>query len=139
MSSQYLKEEHPFVTCEITTSDDGTEFIGTLTYRRFENGKLCGPNLESVRGQFQLICGLIDQQGGMLRRGTIMLGYHNDVLKGEVLLLDGEVIGYWEMEDDNDISHFTPDGKEERALSAPSSWMLQDSIADWLGVYRDNN
>ena len=137
MSSQYLKEEHPFITCEITSTEDGSQFIGTLTYRGFENGRLSGPSLEAVRGQFQVILELLDQQGGMLRRGTIMLGYHNDVLKGDVLLPDGEVIGYWEMEEEDDASHFTPEGHVESAFGAPSSWMLQDSIADWLGVYSD--
>ncbi|MFY1706240.1 hypothetical protein [Tritonibacter scottomollicae] len=135
MNSNYLKVDHPFVTCEITACDDESQFIGTLTYRGFDNGKLSGPSLESVRGQFQVLCDLLDQQGGMLRRGTIMLGYHNDELKGDVLLPDGEVIGFWEMEEDDDTSHFTPEAQGERALSAPSAWMLQDAIADWLGVY----
>lgn len=135
MSSKYLKEEHPFLTCEITSSDDGGQFIGALTYRGFENGKLSGPNLESVRSQFQVLCDLLDQQSGMLRRGTIMLGYHNDELKGDVLLPDGEVIGFWEMEEDDDTSHFTPEAQGESVLSAASAWILQDSIADWLGVY----
>ncbi len=138
MSSQYIKEEHPFVNCEITSIEDESQFIGTLTYRGFENGRLSGPNLEAVRSQFKVLRELLDQQGGMLRRGMIMLGYHNDVLKGDVLLPDGEVVGYWEMEEDDDTSHFTPEGHEESALSAPSSWMLQDSIADWLGVYCEN-
>lgn len=139
MSFEYLKEEHPFVTCEITASDDGCQFIGTLTYRGFENGKLSGPSLEAVRGQFRMLCELLDEQGGMLRRGTIMLGYHNAVLKGDVLLPDGEVIGFWEMEEDDDISHFTSLAHCERALSAPSAWMLQDTIADWIEVYIGNN
>ena len=138
MSSKHLKEEHPFVTCEITASDDGSEFTGVLTYKGFENGKLSGPSLASVRDQFQVLCDLLDQRGGMLRRGTIMLGYHNDELKGDVLLPDGEVIGFWEMEVDDDTSHFTPEAQGESALSAPSAWMLQDSIADWLGVYCNN-
>lgn len=138
MSSKYLKEEHPFVTCEITTIDDGSKFIGKLTYRGFENGKLSGSSLEAVRGQFQVLCDLLDQQGGMLRRGTIMLGYHNNALKGDVLLPDGEVIGFWEMEQNDDTSHFTPEAQSESALSAPSAWMLQDSIADWLEACRDN-
>lgn len=139
MSSKKFEEEHPFATCEITASQDGSEFVGILTYKGYENGRLSGPSLESVQRQFQVVRELLDEQGGMLRRGTIMLGYHNDILKGEVLLLNGEVLGYWEMEEDDDTSHFTPDGKEESMLSAPSSWMLQDSIADWLGVYCDNN
>ena len=67
-----------------------------------------------------------------------MLGYHNDALKGDVLLPDGEIVGYWEMEDDDDTSHFTPDGEEVPTLCAPSSWMLQDVIADSLNLYPEN-
>ena len=74
----------------------------------------------------------------MLRRGTITLGYHNDVLKGDVVLPDGEVVGYWEMEEDDDTSHFRPEGQQEIALTAPSSWVLQDSIAGWMGIYSNN-
>ncbi|MFT5743546.1 MAG: hypothetical protein ACI86S_001616 [Paracoccaceae bacterium] len=93
---------------------------------------LSGETMDAVRSQFQVICELIDHRGGMLRRGTIMLGYHGDDLKGDVLLPDGEIIGHWEMEDDDDASHFKPEGKTEQTLSAPSAWMLQDSIAAWL-------
>lgn len=135
MSTQYPSEEHPFVTCEIEATEDQSQFIGTLTYKGYENGKLCGNSLEAIRSQFQTICQLLDQQGGMLRRGIIMLGYHNGVLKGDVLLLDGEVLGGWEMENDDDTSHFTPEGEAEITISAPSSWLLQDAIADWLSLY----
>jgi hypothetical protein len=138
MSFEYLKEEHPFVTCEITASEDGSQFIGVLAYRGFENGELSGPSLASVRVQFQMLCELLDQHGGMLRRGTIMLGYHNDELKGDVLLPDGEVIGFWEMDEEDDTSHFTPGAQGDRTLSVPSAWMLQDPIADWLEVYYNN-
>ena len=126
------EEEHPFVTCSIESKDEGNKFVGTLSYRGFENGKLTGDSLEAVQKKFQIICGLIDNDGGMLRRGTIMLGYHNKVKKGDVLLPDGEVVGFWEMEDDDDTSHFTPCGQSEPQCSAPSAWMLQDSIASWL-------
>ena len=126
------KEEHPFATCTVETNEENTQFVGTLTYRGFENGKLTGNSLAAVKGQFQIICDLLDNDGGMLRAGSIMLGYHNDALKGDVLLPDGEVVGYWEMEDDDDTSHFTPYGQSEPHLSAPSSWLLQDSIASWL-------
>lgn len=135
MSTYSPSEEHPFVTCEIDATEDQSQFIGTLTYRGYENGKLSGDSLESIRSQFQAICELLDQQGGMLRRGTIMLGYHNEVLKGDVLLLDGEVLGGWEMEDNDDTSHFTPEGGAEITISVPSSWLLQDAIADWHGLY----
>ena len=138
MNTQVFKDEHPFVTCEIAATDDQSQFVGTLSYRGYENGKLSGETVNAVRSQFQVICELIDHQGGMLRRGTIMLGYHNDDLKGDVLLLDGEIIGHWEMEDDDDTSHFTPEGKSEQTLTAPSAWMLQDSIEAWLKGQRDD-
>lgn len=130
-------EQHPYVVCLIEANENQTEFVGTLSYRGFESGRLTGDNLEAVRKQFQAICCLLDNDGGMLRRGTIMLGYHNNVLKGDVLLPDGEIVGYWEMENDDDWCHFTEDGQKERLLSAPSAWMLQDTIADWL-EQRDN-
>ena len=132
MHKQAHKLEHPFATCEIETTDNQTKFVGTLSYRGYENGKLSGESLAAVSSQYKVICELIDHRGGMLRCGTIMLGYHNDNLKGDVLLPDGEIIGFWEMEDDDDTSHFTPEGKIERTLSAPSAWMLQDSIEAWL-------
>lgn len=132
MNTQAFKEEHPFVTCEVVATDDQSQFVGTLSYRGYENGTLNGLTLDAVFSQFHAICDLIDHQGGMLRAGTIMLGYHNDDLKGDVLLPDGEIIGRWKMEDDDDISHFIPEGKSEYALSAPSAWMLQDAIAGWL-------
>lgn len=137
MNAQSFKEEHPFVTCEITATKDQSQFIGKLTYRGNENGKLSGHTVDAVRSQFQVIRELLDQQGGMLRRGTIMLGYHNDVLKGDVLLPDGEIIGHWKMEDNDDTSHFIPDGETENTFSAPSAYILQDIIADWLNLYCD--
>ena len=125
-------EQHPFATCEIEANDNQSGFVGTLSYRGYETGKLTGDSIDAVRRQFQTMCSILDSSGGMLRRGTIMLGYHNDDLKGDVLLPDGEILGYWEMEEDDDWSHFTEDGNKERLLSAPSAWMLQDAIADWL-------
>ncbi|WP_432449020.1 hypothetical protein [Aliiroseovarius marinus] len=126
------EEEHPFVNCAIEANAEKGQFVGTLSYRGFENGILTGDSLAAVQQQYRIICALIDNDGGMLRRGTIMLGYHNEVLKGDVLLPDGEVVGYWEMEDDDDTSHFTPCGQSEPQCSAPSAWMLQDSIVSWL-------
>ncbi|WP_166417432.1 hypothetical protein [Cochlodiniinecator piscidefendens] len=114
------------------TSNEKGQFVGILSYRGFENGILTGDSIAAVQQQYRIICELIDNEGGMLRRGTIMLGYHNDVLKGDVLLPDGEVVGCWEMEDDDDTSHFTPCGQSDPQCSAPSAWVLQDSIASWL-------
>ena len=125
-------EEHPFVICEIEANENQSGFVGTLSYRGFQNGTLTGETVEAVQNQFRAFCCLLDGNGGMLRRGTIMLGYHNDDLKGDVLLPDGEIIGHWEMEDDDDTSHFTPDGQREPELSSASAWLLQDAIAEWL-------
>lgn len=126
------KEEHPFVTCAIEANEHRTHFIGTLSYKGFENGKISGSNLDAVRSQFDAICTLIDNDGGMLRRGTIMLGYHNNALKGDVLSCEGENIGYWEMEEEDDWSHFIPEDQTMQRITAPSAWLLQDSIADWV-------
>lgn len=68
--------------------------------------------------------------GQMIRRGIIMLGYHNGVGAGDVLSEDGEVLGKW-YEDEEEWSHFTIEGHTEISSSAPSPWMLQDVIADW--------
>lgn len=136
MSPESFIQEHPFVTCEINTTDQQPEFVGRLTYRGYESGRLYGPTLDAVTGQFRVLCDLIDQDGAMLRRGTVMLGYHNGILKGDVLLPDGEIVGFWEMEEDDDTSHFTPEGETSPTLCAPSSWMLQDVIADHLNLYR---
>ena len=126
------EEKHPFVDCAIMASNEKGQFVGTLSYRGFENGILTGDSIAAVQQQYRIICELIDNEGGMLRRGTIMFGDHNDVLKGDVLLPDGEVVGCWEMEDDDDTSHFTPCGQSDPQCSAPSAWRLQDSIASWL-------
>jgi len=124
--------EHPFATCEISNNEEETEFIGTLTYKGNVNGILKGSSFDSVRNQFAVICNLMDNEGAMLRRGSIMLGYHNGVLKGDVLLPDGEIIGYWEMEELDEWSTFIPEGQTEFRLSGMSAWLLQDAIADWL-------
>jgi len=133
MSKHVSKEEHQFSTCHIEASDEESEFVGILSYKGFEQGKLYGSSLEAVKSQFHEICRLMDFQGAMLRGGTIMLGYHNNDLKGDVLLLDGIVIGRWEMEEHDEWSHFTPEGYSEHRLSAPSPWLLHDSINEWLG------
>ncbi|MEP3784957.1 hypothetical protein [Ascidiaceihabitans sp.] len=131
MNAQIIREKHPFAVCEIHENKDGSEFIGKLTYLGKENGTLYGATVEAVRSQFSTICSLFDEQGGILRLGTIMLGYHNQEFQGDVLLPDGEIIGSW-CSDDEEWCHFTKDGDEESCLSAPSPWMLQDSIGDWL-------
>lgn len=76
-----------------------------------------------------------NSDGQMIRRGIIMLGYHNVAEGGDVLTEDGEVLGTWHMDED-EWSHFIIDGNAEISSSAPSPWMLQDAIADW---YEKNN
>ncbi len=131
MSAQEILDEHPNLTCEIRSNEDGSKFVGTLKYDGYENCTIDGPSVDAVRGQYLTICALIDEQGAMLREGTIMLGYHNGVHRGDVLLPDGEIIGSW-VTDDEEWCHFTKEGDDEPCVSAPSDWMLQDSISRWL-------
>ena len=69
--------------------------------------------------------------GGMVRHGIIMLGYHNRAFSGDVLLVDGEIIGEW-TSDEEEWCHFTDNGASIETCSAPSPWMLHDAIADWV-------
>jgi len=69
--------------------------------------------------------------GGMVRHGIIMLGYHNGASRGDVLLVDGEVIGEW-TSDDEDWCHFTEIGAVEVKCSASTPWLLHDTIAKWV-------
>lgn len=138
MSTQEILDEHSNLTCEIQRNEDGSKFVGTLKYNGYENCTIDGPSVEAVRGQYLTICALIDEQGAMLREGTIMLGYHNDEWRGDVLLPDGEVIGSW-VSDDEEWCHFTKEGDDEPCVSAPSPWMLQDAIASWLNGEGEEN
>lgn len=131
MNKVISTEKHQFANCEVQKVGGQDEFVGFLSYRGFENGILNGDSLVAVRRQFQSICTLIDRDGGMLRRGSIMTGYHGDECKGDVLFPDGEIIGRWEM-DAEDCCHFIPYGYEGPECIAPSQWMLQDDIARWL-------
>lgn len=129
----YLVEEEMEVfgemTCQIESSEAGDFYTGTLKYRAFDVGVVTGQSQIAVRAQFQAICGLI-ADGGMVRHGIIMLGYHNEAFAGDVLLLDGEILGEWYSEAD-EWCHFKSIGAAEVSRSAPSPWMLHDSIADW--------
>lgn len=66
----------------------------------------------------------------MVRRGIIMTGYHSEEFTGDVLTKDGEVLGTWWLDED-EWCYFQKTGETEPALSAPSRWMLQDSLADF--------
>ena len=123
-------ENHGDMSCEIEVNEAEGHHIGTLKYSAFEVGLISGPNLGAVRAQFQAICEMVDA-GGMVRHGIIMLGYHNRAFSGDVLLVDGEIIGEW-TSDDEEWCHFTAIDATEVTRSAPSPWMLNDSIANWV-------
>lgn len=119
--------------CQIKANSDEGHYTGILNYKTFEVGRISGVDPDSVMSQFQAICDLIDGQGAMVRRGVILLGYHNGAFRGEVLLVDGEVLGEWQS-DEMEWCHFTPTDSDEVKFSAPSPWMLHDEIADrWDG------
>ena len=128
-------ENHGDMSCEIEVNKAEDQHIGTLKYRAFEVGLISGPDLDAVRSQFQAICEITDA-GGMVRHGIIMLGYHNRAFSGDVLLVDGEIIGEW-TSDDEEWCHFTPSDAVEVTHSAPSPWMLHDSIANWVKYGED--
>jgi hypothetical protein len=121
---------HGDVSCQIDASKDLRAYCGTLRYKVFEVGQISGPSIDAVRAQFKAICEMTDS-GGMVRHGIIMLGYHNKAFCGDVLRIDGEFIGEW-TSDDEEWCYFTAIGNAEATLTAPSPWMLHDSIADWL-------
>lgn len=137
MTQSVSIERHQFQECDVQKVDGKDEFVGLLTYKGFNNGTLYGDSLVAVRRQFQAICTLIERDGAMLRRGTIMTGYHDDTCKGDVLLPDGEIIGTWHM-DAEDCCYFTQHGQDGFEHCAPSPWMLQDGIATWLGRQTDD-
>lgn len=123
-------EKHGDMSCEIEVNKAEDHYVGTLKFRIFEVGLISNANLDAVRAQFQAICELVDA-GGMVRLGIIMLGYHNRAFSGDVLLVDGEIIGEW-TSDDEEWCHFTAVDAAEVTCSAPSPWLLHDSIADWV-------
>jgi len=121
---------HRDMSCEIEVNNAERQFIGILKYRVFEVGLISGPDEGSVRAQFEAICDIIDD-GGMVRHGIVMVGYHNRAFGGDVLLVDGEIIGDW-TSDNEEWCHFTAIDGVEVTCSAPSPWMLHDSIANWV-------
>jgi|GEM_PF-1595372 len=123
-------EQHGEMSCQIEVNEAMDHYVGTLRYKVFEVGLLSGPSVEAVGAQFRAICKMTDA-GGMVRHGIILTGYHNRAFSGDVLRVDGEVIGEW-ASDDDEWCHFTAIDTVEVALSAPSPWMLHDSIATWM-------
>lgn len=123
-------QKHGDMSCEIEVNKAENKHVGTLKYTAFEVGLIYGHDLGTVRAQFQAICEMVDA-GGMVRHGIIMLGYHNRAFSGDVLLIDGEIIGKW-ASDDLEWCHFTASDCAEVTFSAPSPWMLHDSIENWV-------
>lgn len=121
---------HGDMSCQIDPTDDVDLYTGTLRYKIFDIGLISGPSIGAIRTQFDAICGMADA-GGMVRHGIIMLGYHNRAFAGDVLRVDGEIIGEWSS-DDMEWCYFTAAGDSEATVSAPSPWMLHESIANWL-------
>lgn len=123
-------EEHGELNCAIDLNEVENLHVGTLKWGPFEIGVITSPSLEGVRSMFQTIAGYVDE-GGMVRHGIIMLGYHNGDFGGDVMLVDGELLGSW-YADDEEICYFTLDGETEAACMSISPWMLHDEIAGWL-------
>lgn len=119
------------LTCNIEADQHSGSFTGIIKYNGFESGVLSAPNAEGVRSQFQVIEDIVDHQGAMVRLGIIMIGYHNDELRGEVLLVNGELLGSWYM-DEFETSFFTAEGPADVTHCAPSAWMLHDLLAKWV-------
>lgn len=117
------------LSCEIHLDCTDSQYKGTLRYKVFDIGHLTAPNIDLLRSQFRAICDMTDA-GAMVRYGIILTGYHNRDFKGDVLLVDGEVLGEW-ASDEFEWCHFTATYSAEVTLSAPSPWMLHDAIADW--------
>ncbi|RUS65297.1 hypothetical protein EGN72_00415 [Pseudorhodobacter sp. E13] len=121
---------HGDLSCEVEQDNSCAQLAGKLKYRAFDVGRIAGRSRDDLRAQFAAICDLIDS-GGMVRHGIVMLGYHNNVFKGDVLLVDGEIIGEW-VSDDEEWCHFTANDASEITCSAPSPWMLHDAITAWV-------
>lgn len=128
MESNTLKQGD--LSCELAPDTSNLLVSGTLKYRTYEVGKVSGVTPELVKEQFRSICALVDD-GAMVRNGTIMTGYHNETAAGDVLLLDGEIVGQWRSDED-EWCHFIADGATVVTCSAPSPWLLHDTIAGWL-------
>ena len=118
------------LSCEVEQNNSSEQLTGKLKYRSFEVGQIAGRSQDDLRALFAAICHLIEI-GGMVRHGILMLGYHNRAFKGDVLLVDGEIIGEW-VSDDEQWCHFTANDASDITCSAPSPWMLHDAIAGWV-------
>ncbi|MDO6591842.1 MULTISPECIES: hypothetical protein [Rhodobacterales] len=122
------------LTCEVDANEATTEYQAILKYKGYEQGRFSGRTLAAVREQFAMIADYIDV-GSIVRGGVILTGYFNGDFKGDVLSVDGEVLGAWHS-DDEEWCYLTLTGMTEHELAAPSPWMLHDSIID---LYRDAN
>ena len=123
------------LSCDFNACDNENYYEGILNYNEYEVGRISGSDLTQIRTQFQIIAQLISG-GAMVRHGIIMLNYHNKVFSGDVLLVNGEVLGAWHT-DDLEWSYFIANDEDKVVCSAPSPWMLHNLIADWFEKAQD--
>lgn len=126
----------PDHTCDVSIDQRTGLHVGQIKFKSCDLGEICGLDLGTIKAQFSAIASLANE-GAMVRADTILTGYHDKSFKGDVLQLDGELLGVWES-DDFEWCHFTEEGTGDVTLSAPSPWMLQDAIADWLSSERES-
>ncbi len=122
-------ETHGDLTCDIDTDDASNLYHGTLKYKGYEQGRFSGNTLAAVQENFKSIAAYIDA-GGIVRGGIILTQYFTNDCEGDVLTVDGEVLGTWHA-DEEEWCTLTLTGKAEHELGAPSPWMLHDSIIEW--------
>lgn len=110
--------------------EEGDVYVGYLFIHHYVVGKLKMPNIKALEDRLHVINDMV-MAGGMLRNNVILTGYHNSEHQGDVVLLDGEIVGLWYV-DDLEWAHFAEGVASSPTLSAPSPWMLQDVIIGWL-------
>ncbi len=119
------------LTCDIETDEAKNLYVGTLKFNRSPIGTITSSDLQGIDSQANELSDLVEQ-GAMVRRGVVMKGYHDGELPGDVLLIDGKVIGSWKFEGDEWCQFMTVGGTERTYLEASSPWALHDQIADWV-------
>lgn len=114
--------------CEISPADDG--FSARLKHGAFEVGQFTGPTPDAIRAQFEAVFELVENNNGIVRHNTLMLGYFGEK-SGDVFSLEGEYLGNWAY-GEHDICSFVSAETGEIECNATSPWLLHDSIAYWM-------
>ncbi|MBO9408617.1 hypothetical protein J7399_14360 [Shimia sp. R9_1] len=117
------------LTCDVSEHGMGKGFLASIKYNRREVGVFEDTSIEEIEATFNWV-GQLLEEGAHLDQGIIMLGYRGSDLSGDVLVLDGQVIGEWHC-DAEEWYHFTADGSSEPNCSAPSNFKLIGRIAEW--------